>query len=335
MSQKRIQLPLFVLLTSLGFNMLATLYGQETEQSKSLVRVTDAKSGAGKSDETRFLRIRRDEDGKPLALQTAIVRYENKAKTMLIDLIGAVHIGEGDYYKQLNFQFDQYDALLYELVASEGSTVPVRGEKPTSTNPISLIQNSAQSMLGLESQLELINYEKKNFVHADLSPAEMQAKMAERGDNALTLGLSAVADMIRQQNLAKRKATQAGQTPAGPESLIEILGDPLKMKLMMAEQFASTGEAGLGDRLNQLLVTDRNEAAVKVLQKEIVNGKKKLGLFYGAAHMPDFEERLVNDFGMTKSELVWVDAWDLTQSKEPAENGASSLLMKLLEKLDR
>jgi hypothetical protein len=50
---------------------------------------------------------------------------------------------------------------------------------------------------------------------------------------------------------------------------------------------------------------------MKVLQKELVGGKKKIAIFYGAAHMPDFERRLVEDFGMRRQGEEWLTAWDL------------------------
>lgn len=333
MSYQKYQFPLFIVLTSLGLNFQSFLHGQE-----SAVEVPSQEAVTKSDQATEFLRIRRDAEGNPVALQTSIVRYRNKKETILVDLIGAVHIGEKQYYKQLNHQFDQYESLLYELVAPEGTRVPAPGEaRQTNANPISLLQNSTKSLLGLESQLEQIDYQKDNFVHADLSPAQMQEKMAERGDSVLTLGLNALSDMIRQQNLAEREKAMQNESGDQPEeSLFELMGDPLKMKLMMAEQFADSGamDIGLGSKLNELLVTDRNKAAMKVLQQEIVDGKTKLGLFYGAAHMPDFEKRLVEELGLVRAEQVWVDAWDLTQAKTKGSNKAASLMMKLLEGLD-
>ena len=44
-----------------------------------------------------------------------------------IDLIGAVHIGEKAYYDKLNKEFEQYDVLLYELVAPEGKIARSQG----------------------------------------------------------------------------------------------------------------------------------------------------------------------------------------------------------------
>ena len=59
-------------------------------------------------------------------------------------------------------------------------------------------------VLDLDSQIEHIDYSKKNFVHADLSPAEMMEAIKKRGDDGLTLALSIAADVLRQQNLVER-----------------------------------------------------------------------------------------------------------------------------------
>ena len=45
-------------------------------------------------------------------------------------------------------------------------------------------------------------------------------------------------------------------------------------------------------------------------QKQIESGKKHLAIFYGAAHLPDMEQRLLKQgFKLQKSE--WLKAWDL------------------------
>ena len=282
-----------------------------------------------------FLRVTKDAAGKPLALQTAITRYRPKEGELVVDLVGAVHIGEGSYYKTLNDQFEHYDVVLYELVAPQGTRVPAGGKKRNAVpqSPMDLVgfmQQQAQSTLGLESQLAKVDYQKSNFTHADLSPTEMGQKMAQRGDTALTLGLTAFAEILRKQNKVAAEAAKRAElgqqgsannlTDLNPENFMELLNDPLKLKQMMANQFTESGvmEFGMGASLNQLIVTDRNEAAMKVLQKEIVNGKKKIAIFYGAAHMPDFEKRLSDELGMKSTKQIWVDAWDLTKAgKKP------------------
>lgn len=362
--------PAFVLVILIGLGCFDSVHGQASQveiqghvendspipvaqQSTSVpqagaIQAVDAKQ----ADPTQFLRVTKDETGKPLAMQTAITRYRPKQGDLVVDLVGAVHIGEAEYYKTLNEQFEHYDVVLYELVAPQGTRVPAGGKKPAApTSPLDMVgfmQKQAQSTLGLESQLERVDYQKENFTHADLSPTEMGEKMAERGDTALTLGLTAFAEMMRKQNKATAQSAKRaelsetedanGLAALNPQSMMDLLNDPLKLKLMMASQFTQSGvmETGLGPSLNQLIVTDRNEAAMKVLQKEIVKGKKKIAIFYGAAHMPDFEKRLASDFGLTSTKQIWVDAWDLTKAgKKPKVPGTAKMLFRLLDQMSK
>jgi hypothetical protein len=292
------------------------------------------------SDSTRttFLRIRRDSSGNPISLQTTVTRFRSKDGRLLVDLIGAVHVGEKSYYDKLNRQFTQYDSLLYELVAPEGARVPNENARRSSGNPLTWIHDVMCDLLGLESQLSAIDYEPKNFVHADLSPAEMSAKMAERGETPLTVGLAAFAEMLRQQNLNRTQSSSDGSAAQEEtvQSLFYVLDDPLKLKRLMAAQFTESGavEMGLGQTLNRILVEDRNAACMRVLKSELNAGKTKLGIFYGAAHMNDFERRLTRDLKLRKTDHVWVDAWDLTRSNRRA-NAFSDSVGILTEMINR
>ncbi|MCH2182514.1 MAG: TraB/GumN family protein [Mariniblastus sp.] len=288
---------------------------------------------------SRFMRLQRDTAGEPTALQTAISRYRAADSDLLVDLIGAVHIGEADYYRQLNRQFSQYDIVLYELVAPPGTRVPSGGHSD-SNHPLAWLQGSMKEMLGLESQLQRIDYQAANFRHADLSPKQISERMAARGDTPLTVGLSAMADILRQQNLAQRQAETTEPDAPGPPDVVELidqLGQPLELKKMLAGQFTQSGDLSrqLGPTLNQLLIVDRNQAAVQVLQKTIKEGHKKIAIFYGAAHLPDFDQRLTGQLNLKKTESTWVTAWDLTTA--PRHNhlsNPSSMLFKLMEWID-
>ncbi len=284
---------------------------------------------------SEFLRLESDGD-RLEALQTAIVRYRNADhKHLSVDLIGAVHIGEADYYETLNALFDDYDVVLYELVAKPGTRIPTGAKHHTPTNPISFLQVSAQQVLGLESQLQLIDYSKKQLVHADLSPTALAEKMRERGDTPMSLAFDALSEMIRQSSLQGQQPTFDGEL-LDLGKMAEIIADPLKAKQFMAQQFATTdlSEMGLGAGLNQLIVKDRNAAAVDVLDRQIKQGKRKIAIFYGAAHMPDFEQRLLAR-GFAKQTQSWVTAWDLTASHAEPTDTPLSLLMQLMNQLDR
>src|SRR5687768_2999788 len=61
-----------------------------------------------------FLRVVRDDKKEPIALQTSIVRYlptGDKYPGVTVDLIGAVHVGDKQYYDDLNKVFEEYDAM--------------------------------------------------------------------------------------------------------------------------------------------------------------------------------------------------------------------------------
>jgi len=319
---------------------------RDTKTQRNSVRQSQNKPQKSTDAQTRFLQLTRDAAGGPKSLQTSITRYQSANGKVLVDLVGAVHIGEKKYFQQLNKQLSQYDVVLYELVAPKGTRIPAGGRQGQggSTNPLSWMQDSMKNMLGLESQLELIDYQAKNFVHADLSPTELSEKMSERGDNMFTLGLSAFSEMMQNQQKMAEKMKSNPNSGISPQmdfgSIMDLINNPLELKRMMASQFTASGaiEMGLGKKLNQLIVADRNKAAMKELKSQLNRNQKRIAIFYGAAHMPDFENRLVKDFGLKKSHHVWVDAWDLKsaprkQSNEFSELG--SLFMKLMDSIDQ
>jgi len=255
-----------------------------------------------------FIRIQRNENRDPVALQTAIAKYvpAGGEKGAEIDLVAVVHIGEQAYYERLNKEFEKYDALLYELVAPEGNKPPKGGEMK-SDNPLAMLQQGMTFFLGLEHQLEVVDYRKSNFIHADLSPEGMKKAMKERGDDKMTIILGVSADLLRKRNLDADKPE-----PQAPDISLTDLLNPKKFKRIMAQQFEDAGgDVSLGGTINRLLVEDRNKACIKVLQQQLTAGKKKIAIFYGAAHMPDFDKRLKEDFGMKRTESEWITAWNL------------------------
>jgi hypothetical protein len=274
-----------------------------------------------------FIRVKRDDKQQPVALEVAIAHYApvSGAGGLELDLIGAVHVGDRAYYEQLNRQFENYDVVLYELVAPPGTRVPKGGKK--SDNPIALLQQLATVVLDLEFQLEQIDYTKQNFVHADLSPDGMAKAMRERGETGLTLFLGIAGDIIRQYNLqeAKRLNDKGGGADLDLDSLANLLFDPDapgKLKRMMAQQLADLGSpaGGLGPTLTNLLVKDRNQAAMQVFQKQLTKGRKKIAIFYGVAHLPDFDRRLREEFDLKRTGENWLTAWDLRPKSKGLEN---------------
>lgn len=261
-----------------------------------------------KSDIGRFIRIKKDKAGQATALQTSVTRYTRKdgADELVIDLIGVVHIGEKDYYEQLNKSFQQYDALLYELVAPKGTRV-VPGEDRGGFNPISGLQKGMQSILDLEFQLEHIDYSAENFVHADMSPTEMAESMKENDES--------VAKMVFKM-IGSSMAMQGSSQGLSDIKLMAALmsGDKAKLRRVMASQMNNLDQAMVmfNGKEGSTIINHRNAKCFEVMDEEIKKGKRKIGIFYGAGHLPDMEERLLSDkYKMKAGESKWYTAWEL------------------------
>ena len=84
---------------------------------------------------------------------------------------------------------------------------------------------------------------------------------------------------------------------------------------------ANDGDAFAGSDGTSTIITERNKAALKVLNTQLKRGKKKIGIFYGAGHFPDMEERMLNEFGFERQSEEWITAWHLKAPEEakPAE----------------
>jgi hypothetical protein len=248
-------------------------------------------------------------------LETAIVHYEDE-QGRRVDLIGVVHVAEARYYDELEKRFEDYDALLYELVASKG-TRPTPGGGRDSI--VSRIQKGLKSMLALEFQLEAIDYHRPNFVHADLDPKGFSEAMRANGETMFSM-------MVRLM-MAGQKAGQEQGTATYVELLASLFAADRAqyLKFVLAKQlesmdevFAAMGQGDKGQRT--VLIGARNEACMDVLDQQMAKGKKKLAIFYGSGHMPDLEERLWKR-GFSKKNQEWLIAWDarLDEKDQKAE----------------
>ncbi len=266
---------------------------------------------AAATAKTQYMRTLRDEKERPTALETAIVSFvpiDPKAAPLTVDLVGAVHIADKSYYADLNHRFKDYDAVLYELVAPEGTRIPKGGRKEKSSNPLSAMQLGMKDMLHLQFQLDEVDYTPKNFVHADLSPEGFSKSMHDRDE-----GISDI--FARMIGYAIAKQAQGDGKGSEIDLLVALFQKDRSMALKraMAEQFEEMEGAMVvfeGPK-GGTLIGERNKRALQVLKKQIASGKKKIAIFYGAGHMNDMEKRLREDFALQPRKTTWLQAWDM------------------------
>jgi hypothetical protein len=262
-----------------------------------------------------FLRVRRDDRDLPVSLETAVTRYVPAGvrgdSDRSIDLVGAVHIGESTYYAELNRLFGSYDAVLYELVAAADANVPEPGQR--SGHPVGLLQVAMKNLLELEFQLDRINYRQPNFVHADLTPEEFQRSMSDRSES-----FSKMFFRLMGQGLAQQSKDPARNSDFAVLSAFLSPDRAVELKRAMAVQFEDLEMATLAfdGPQGSTIITERNKRALQVLQNQVSAGKKRLAIFYGAAHLPDFDRKLREQFNYVPTDTRWMAAWNLQSARQ-------------------
>ncbi len=254
-----------------------------------------------------FLRFVETPDGGGM-VQTSIVTYRDLRGTE-VQLIGAVHVGEKEYYRELQNRFGSLDAVLYEMVKpTEATADSLRG----SNSSVSGLQRLMKTALGLEFQLDAIDYTPKHFIHADMTPDSFARAQKEQGESLAGLMFKAMmeqqatlspGDTIRENLRFLAAITNRNRTKA--------------LKMYLGRQIGDMEKAVIGlqgdDESGSVLLEGRNRVAIDVLRtKALPGGFRRIGIFYGAAHMPDMEKRL-EKLGFRRVGVEWLVAWDMTR----------------------
>jgi hypothetical protein len=287
------------------------------EESAPAAEAKTDKAAKVKRAADQFMRVRKDLQGEPLSMDTAVVSYvaaDENNPGVQVDLVGAVHVGDKAYYDELNKLFESYDVVLYELVAPEGTKIPKDGrQKKGNGHPIGAMQDGLKSLLDLDHQLDCIDYTKDNFVHADMSPDEFAKTMAERGESFMQMFF---------RMMGAGMAQQAGGGSSDVAILMALFASPAERTHRLKSEFAKQ-MGNMEGQMNAIngddgstIITERNKKAFEVLKREMEAGKKKIAVFYGAGHLPDMEERLLKDFQMKRSGRKWLTAWSLAKPKK-------------------
>ncbi len=286
-----------------------------------VLRAEPETAAAPPEDTPQFIRV---EEGAGTELQTAVVKFTKGNAE--VELVGAIHIGDREYYQGLNKRFEGYEAVLYEGIGGGRPAAPAvekdAGEEPRGEERARLedfieeapaakpkanldglhgVYDAAARWLGLSYQMKEIDYRKANFVHADLSLAEFAALQAERKENI-------VGFMLKSGMQAGKKPPKEPNSFKMLTSLIRKDKNGLKRELVHTLGAGDDQVAGLSG--DNVIIGDRNAKCLEVLDAQVAAGKTKLCIFYGAAHFPDMEKRLLEQ-GWTKAGTEWVTAWEI------------------------
>ncbi len=289
-----------------------------------------AKDAADAPKGPEYIRIRRDERRLPVAMETPVITFRSseRFKGVTVDLIGAVHLGESSYYKELNQRFRRYDMVLFEAVMPEDAVRegarPGGGGAGRASLPdeeewddakvgfaaISVLQLGMKDALGMEFQLAAVDYTPKNFVHADMTAEEFEASMKKRGES---FGSMLLSEMGKSMSNSKQ---QKNALAMNLDLVLSALSSDrvYAVRRIAASQLAQegAGEAFASPDGTSTIITERNRRCLEIMEQQIKAKKPaKVAIFYGAGHFADMEKRMVNDYGFTRSGEDWIVAWNL------------------------
>ena len=169
-----------------------------------------------------------------------------------------------------------------------------------------------KQMLELEHQLEQIDYSKKNFVHADMSPDEFLESMRVRDEGFAKMYFRLLGQSIAHQS---RQAAKGELMDFQLMAALFAQDRAKQLKVVLAKQLAEMESLflGLGGAEGSTLIAERNKVALDVLRKQLAAGEEQVGIFYGAGHLADMDQRLRRDFGMRPISITWLLAWNLAK----------------------
>ncbi|CAN5218228.1 hypothetical protein BH23VER1_BH23VER1_23230 [soil metagenome] len=262
---------------------------------------------AAKSPTLRFV-----ESPESSELQSALVHLRHPESGAEIDLVGAVHVGDQGYYDGLNARFESYDAVLFELVGGDGDLKAKLAARPDANSPIRFFQILLKNSLGLEFQIDAIDYTPENFVHADMSAREFEESRQASGET-----LESVMARTLQAYIARGDSAEPGGDKATDLGMLMGVftggGDTNRLKLALARQLGDIDDVieGIDGADGSVILAGRNAIALRKVEEILEGGKRRLAVFYGAGHLPGMEAAIKTGLGFERTGIEWVPAWTM------------------------
>ena len=256
------------------------------------------------------------------------------------------------------------DAAGGEGAAADVTVSDVAPEHAPPPEPEQL-QASLATALGLVFQLDAIDYDRPHFRNSDLSLRRLQQvidrparkpdvpgpfndaarhldpQLHEAGEDDAAEPIPAISGDTGQQ-LEQMMSLLSGESAlAGVVRLAtRFIGASPQLrsmvKLMMIEMLGQMDgdisqmqgmPAGMAD-LMKVLIRDRNEVVIRDLRRiiESHDPPRSISIFYGAGHMPDLEQRLVEQMGYQPAGDEWLTAF----SANAGETGLSPEQLQIM-----
>jgi hypothetical protein len=169
------------------------------------------------------------------------------------------------------------------------------------------IQQQMARTFGLAFQLEEMSHDDPTHVNSDLSIDEVRALLEEKGGDGTMIfgmldgsgGMAAVAGTV-----LRAIEFMPGGRAMGKLMMMEMLANADQILEGSANQPGMENMGALFD----VIINDRNAKVIEDLQRFLKMKRADIddvAIIYGVGHMPDLEERLIDELGYELAESDW------------------------------
>ncbi|KAJ0089990.1 hypothetical protein Patl1_13245 [Pistacia atlantica] len=287
--------------------------------SSSLIEDGSAQEFLDNNSIADFMRFKRGSRKGSAQLQTAVVSYKKKFPWSLlppflqVDLVSTIHIADKEYFETLQKELEDYDGILYEMVASRESLENRRN--PADTKKLRNLDYETFKLLQLEKGESFFTFARdmtlkstkamvQPSIPEDLGPWRSKLLWASRVLPMPLVGLLIIGSVC----------TDVGSQPSEYPELeaLSRLDFGAAMKVFLAKRLTSEFTQVTADvEESSVIIGERNRAAIEALRRAIDEGHSKIAILYGGGHMPDLSRRLREEFDLFPSQVQWITAWSI------------------------
>ena len=306
-----------------------------------------------------YLKVVKTNDAS-VELQVAVKKLVPlKGRKPEIWLVAVTHIGESNYYSELQRHLDKMSLVLFEGIRMAENTAkpskpdskklpkdlklsePEKNPSKVSGKATDSIQYKLARSLGLVFQLEAIDYSKPNFENCDMNITQLEQIFSKETSTSQT------GKEDTNQEWEQLKGLYLGDSLASvfADLLLKVVGSSPKMSAMMKIVFIESLSKIEGDfdrwegmpegmrDLLKVLIRERNNVIIARLREVLPRLKKQdsIALFYGAAHMYDLESRVCSEFKYKPTETIWFKAFGVDGEQYGISEFEYAFIRRLVE----
>lgn len=247
----------------------------------------------------------------------SFVLSSTKTKSTIV-LIGVVHVGESQYFAEIDDLLQRCEVVFYEgihpkSVGPQSKQVEAGNElfpftlESSSKLEISLDKIREEQLefaqeLDLSFQFHILS-PKDNWILADTNSEDFAKSIQDLSHEELSL----------DKNPLEENPNDTRQM--SPDSANSIQNKYFIRRNLAEEITTSSQKINSNPKYAKVLdalVKKRNNIVLKKLSSYL-DSSTTLGIIYGAAHMPDFLTRLDKEWGYKVVDSRWIPAWSLTK----------------------